>query len=134
MRLALAPSTTSTLRSSHGLGNISVVQFDKQMGNLAPPVGYYDVKIEFTTVLGPRLGYRVQIDHPHATTSMAEMLVKETLAKSKKDFTIKSEDNTPFQILPRVAVRLLCDKTLFVNVLSQYSLSFESHHSFVRVA
>eukprot|EP00277_Geminigera_cryophila_P045816 CAMPEP_0173079034 /NCGR_PEP_ID=MMETSP1102-20130122/14759_1 /TAXON_ID=49646 /ORGANISM="Geminigera sp., Strain Caron Lab Isolate" /LENGTH=187 /DNA_ID=CAMNT_0013950991 /DNA_START=764 /DNA_END=1325 /DNA_ORIENTATION=- len=111
-------------------GEYLMVQFDKQMGNLAPPVGYYDVKIEFTTVLGPRLGYRVQIDHPHATTSMAEMLVKETLAKSKKDFTIKSEDNTPFQILPRVAVRLLCDKTLFVNVLSQYSLSFESHHSF----
>jgi hypothetical protein len=105
------------------------VQFNKQVWNLAPPVGYYDVKTGLTTVSGPRLGYIVQVDRPHAPTFMAEML-----AKSKKEFTIKGKHNTPFQISPRIAVRLLHNKTFNVNDLCRYSLSFASHDSFVRVA
>jgi len=104
------------LATERGAPNDYLVQFNKQVGNLAPPVGYYDVKTGLTTLSGPRLGYIVQVDRPHAPTFMAETLVnKECKKNGKKKGT--------FQISPRIAVMLLRDKTPNVNDLSQYSLS-----------
>lgn len=112
------------LATERGAPNDYLEQFNKQNGKLAPPVGYYDAKLEVTKPSGPKLGYIVQNDRPHAPTVRAETLLNETLAKSKKELTMKGK-STPTtrdgKISPRVAVRLLRDKDPNVLDLSQYS-------------
>ena len=98
----------------------------------APPVGYYDAKIDLTKpIRNNKLGYIVQADRPHAPSVLAEALVHETLAKSKKEPSVHSKKDTHSQeqlrISPRTAVRLLRDKSPNVMDLSQYSSTQLSH-------
>jgi hypothetical protein len=100
-------------------------QLNKQVGKLAPPVGYYDVKLDLTKPAGPRLGYIVQEDRPHAPTFLAETLVKERLVKSQKELTLKDKTNSGKQhinLTPQMAVRLLRDTTPNTADLSQCSI------------
>jgi hypothetical protein len=111
------------LATERGAPNDYLEQLHKQNGKLAPPVGYYNAKIEVTKPSGPRLGYIVQVDRPHAPTFMAETLVNDTLAKSKKELTLKGKSpKEELVITPRTAVRFLRDKNPNVMDLSQYSL------------
>lgn len=114
------------LVTERGAPNDYLEQFNKQNGKLAPPVGYYDAKFEVTKPSGPKLGYIVQNDRPHAPTVMAEALMNETLAKSRKEMTMTRKSTpTPqdLKLSPRVAVRLLRDKDPNVSDLSQYSFA-----------
>lgn len=120
------------LATERGAPNDYLEQFNKQVGKLAPPVGYYDVKMDLTKPAGPRLGYIVQVDRPHAPTFIAETLLKETLAKSKKELTLKgktAQAEEDFQISPRAAVRLLRDKSPNVTDLSQCSFQSTKSHN-----
>jgi len=110
------------LATERGAPNDYLEQFNKQVGKLAPPIGYYNAKLDLTKPAGPKLGYIVQVDRPHAPTFMAETLVNETLAKSKKELTLTGKaPQQPVSITPRTAVRLLRDKNPAVTDLSQYS-------------
>ena len=115
--------------TERGAPNDYLEVFNKQVGQLAPPIGYYNAKLDLTKPAGPKLGYIVQVDRPHAPSFMAETLVSETLAKSKKELTLQGKaPKQPVSVTPRTAVRLLRDKSPNVTDLSQYSVLNTSHH------